>query len=100
QSLGYSGLADLKTELREALRTRATPTLRLGRSLEDLGADPANVLEHVLGTQIQLLHDARETLNAKEFYRALDLIAGAERVVVQGLGPNAPLAEYFATRLR
>jgi len=100
QSLGYSGLADLKTELRDALRTRATPTLRLGRSLEDLGEDPADVLDHVLATEIQLLHDAKETLHAQDFKRALDLLAGAQRVVIQGLGPNAPLGEYFAARLR
>ena len=96
----YSGLADLKTELRDALRTRATPTLRLGRSLEDLGQDPSAVLEHVLATELQLLHDARETLRVQDFERAIDLLAGAERVVVQGLGPNAPLGEYFAARLR
>ena len=100
QSLGYTGLPALKAELREALRTRATPTLRLGRSLEDLGDDPAAVLEHVLATELQLLHDARETLRATDFARALELMAGAQRVVVQGLGPNAPLAEYFAARLR
>ena len=99
QSLGYSGLPALKAELREAMRTRATPTLRLGRSLEDLGSDPAAVLEHVLATEIELLHDARETLRAAEFTRALELIAGSQRVVIQGLGPNAPLAEYFASRL-
>jgi DNA-binding MurR/RpiR family transcriptional regulator len=100
QSLGYSGLADLKTELRDALRTRATPTLRLGRSLEDVGDEPLAVLDHVLATEMQLLHDARETLKTADFERALDLLAGATRVVVQGLGPNAPLAEYFAARLR
>ena len=100
QSLGYGGLPALKTELREALRTRATPTLRLGRSLEDLGEEPTDVLEHVLATEIQLLHDARETLRAADFARALDLLVRAERVIVQGLGPNAPIAEYFAARLR
>jgi len=100
QSLGYSGLPALKTELRDALRTRATPTLRLGRSLEDLGAEPSEVLDHVLATEIQLLHDARETLRAADFSRALDLLAKSGRVIVQGLGPNAPLAEYFAARLR
>ena len=100
QSLGYSGLPDLKTELRDALRTRATPTLRLGRSLEDLGEDPAAVLEHVLATEMELLHDARKTLRPEDFSRALDLLAKAERVVIEGLGPNAPLAEYFAARLR
>ena len=100
QSLGYSGLPDLKTELREALRSRATPTLRLGRSLEDLGDEPLAVLDHVLATEMQLLQAARETLKVADFERALDLLAGATRVVVQGLGPNAPIAEYFAARLR
>ena len=100
QSLGYSGLPALKTELQEALRSRATPTLRLGRSIEDLGDDPAQVVEHVLATEIQLLHEARETLRTTEFARALELLAHAERVVIQGLGPNTPLAEYFAARLR
>jgi len=100
QSLGYSGLPDLKTELRDALRTRATPTLRLGRSLEDLGEDPAAVLEHVLATEVELLHDARKTLRPDDFSHALDLLAKAERVLIEGLGPNAPLAEYFAARLR
>ncbi|HZP94824.1 MAG TPA: MurR/RpiR family transcriptional regulator [Candidatus Limnocylindria bacterium] len=100
QSLGYSGLPDLKAELRDALRTRATPTLRLGRSLEDLGEDPVDVLDHVLATEIQLLHDAKQTLRARDFARALDLLAAARRVVIQGLGPNAPLCEYFAARLR
>lgn len=100
QSLGYSGLPGLKSELRDALRTRATPTLRLGRSLEGLGEDPKQVLEHVLATEIHLLDDARETLRNEDFIRALDLLAKSERVVVQGLGPNEPLAEYFAARLR
>ena len=100
QSLGYSGLPALKAELQDALRTRATPTLRLGRSIEDLGDEPSLVLEHVLATELQLLHDARETLRGADFARALKLIAGAQRVVIQGLGPNAPLGEYFAARLR
>ena len=100
QSLGYSGLPALKSELQDALRTRATPTLRLGRSIEDLGDDPAVVLEHVLATEMQLLQDARETLRGADFARALRLLAGAQRVVIQGLGPNAPLGEYFAARLR
>ena len=100
QSLGYSGLPALKSELQDALRTRATPTLRLGRSIEDLGDDPAVVLEHVLATEMQLLQDARETLRGADFAKALRLLGGAQRVVIQGLGPNAPLGEYFAARLR
>src|SRR5438045_2733575 len=38
QSLGYSGLPELKRELVNALKSRATPALRLGRSLQQGGA--------------------------------------------------------------
>lgn len=99
QSLGYGGLPALKSELQEALRPRATPTLRLGRSLEELGDDPDAILEHVLAAEVELVQDARTTLRPADFRRAIDLIERAERVVVQGVGPNASLAEYFALRL-
>ena len=99
QTLGYAGLPELKAELQNALRTRATPALRLGRSLEDAGADPAAILDHVLATELELVADARRTLQPTEFARALELIAGAERVLVYGIGPNGPHAEYAALRL-
>ena len=99
QSLGYSGLPALKAELQEALRSRATPTLRLGRSLEELGDDPQAILEHVLATELDLVSDAQKTLRPGEFARAVELLGRAERVLIQGVGPNAPLAEYFALRL-
>jgi DNA-binding MurR/RpiR family transcriptional regulator len=100
QSLGYSGLNELRSELQEALRPRATPTLRLGRSLESLGDDPAALLDHALATEIGLLESARSTLRPADLSRALDLLMKADRVLIQGLGPNAALAEYFALRLR
>jgi DNA-binding MurR/RpiR family transcriptional regulator len=99
QTLGYGGLPALKSELQDALRPRATPTLRLGRSLQELGDDPDAILEHVLATELELINAARETLRPADFARAVELLARAERVVVQGVGPNASLAEYFALRL-
>jgi len=99
QSLGYGGLPSLKTELQEALRSRATPTLRLGRSIEELGDDPEAILEHALATELALIKDARETLRPSDFARAVELLARAERVVIQGVGPNASMADYFALRL-
>lgn len=99
KSLGYSGLPALKAELQEALRSRATPTLRLGRSLEELGGEPAEILEHVLATEQELLVDARTSLKPSDLGRAVELLARADRIIVHGVGPNAPLAEYFAFRL-
>ncbi len=100
KSLGYSGLPALKAELQDALRSRATPTLRLGRSLEELGGEPAEIIEHMLATEQELLVDARASLRPADFGRAIELLAAADRILVHGVGPNAPLGEYFAFRLR
>jgi DNA-binding MurR/RpiR family transcriptional regulator len=100
QALGYDGLPQLKQELRDALRTRATPALRLGRSLEELGDDAAAILEHGLAAHIQLVTEARRTIKPEDFRRAIDVLAEADRIVVFGLGPNGKLAEYFALRLQ
>ena len=96
KALGYGGLPALRRELADALRARATPAVRLGRSLEDVGEDP---LGGVLELQIELLEDARSTISRADFARAVDLLAGAERVLLFGIGPNAPLADYAELRL-
>ena len=100
QALGYDGLPELKQELREALRTRATPALRLGRSLQEFGDGAAAILEHSLADHVRLVDEARRTLRAEEFRKAIDVLDEAERIAVFGLGPNGKLAEYLALRLR
>jgi DNA-binding MurR/RpiR family transcriptional regulator len=96
KALGYSGIPELRRELIDALRARATPAVRLGRTLEDAGEDP---LGHVIDLELELLENAR-SIDRADFARAVDILAGAERVLAYGLGPNGPLADYFALRLR
>jgi DNA-binding MurR/RpiR family transcriptional regulator len=96
KALGYSGIPELRRELIDALlRARATPAVRLGRSLEDVGEDP---LGQVLDREIELLEEAR-SVDRAEFARAAGLLASADRVLIFGLGPSGALAEYFALRL-
>ena len=95
KALGYSGIPELRRELIDALRARATPAVRLGRSLEDAGADP---LGHVVELGLELIEGVR-AIDRAEFDDAVAVLAGAERVLAFGLGPNGPLAEYFALRL-
>jgi DNA-binding MurR/RpiR family transcriptional regulator len=95
KALGYSGIPELRRELIDALRARATPAVRLGRSLEDAGEDP---LGHVVDLEIGLLESAR-TIDRRDFDRAVSVLAAAERVLTFGLGPTGPLAEYFSLRL-
>lgn len=104
QALGYRGLPELKQELREAMRERNSPALRFGRSLDALagdgGADGGALLDHLVGSQIEILADARQSLRADDFQRSLELLVRARRIVVLGQGPLGPLADYFVVAMR
>ena len=56
KALGYSGIPELRRELIDALRARATPAVRLGRTLDDVGERP---LGHVIALEIELLERVR-----------------------------------------
>src|SRR5438045_7198390 len=94
KALGYSGIPELRRELIDALRARATPAVRLGRTLEDAGEDP---LGHVIDLELQLLESAR-SIDRADFARAVDLLEGTERPLVLRLGPHGPRHESFRPR--
>jgi DNA-binding MurR/RpiR family transcriptional regulator len=96
KALGYSGIPELRRELIDALKARATPGERLGHSFEDVGEDP---LGHVIAEETALLESAR-AIDRADFAQAIDLIGTAPRALAFGLGPSGPLAVYFALRLR
>src|SRR5919199_2655991 len=66
KALGYSGIPELRRELIDALRARATPAVRLGRSLEDVGEDP---LGYVLAREQTLLERA-QSIDREDFTKA------------------------------
>lgn len=99
KALGYAGLGELRRELADALRSRATPAIRLGRSLESAGDDPASVADHVLSLQAEFIEEARVRLRPEDIERAVELLARADRVVACGIGPSGALAEYVSVRL-
>lgn len=99
RSLGYAGLPELKHEMIEEIRSRLTPAVRLGRSLEWIGDEPQAALDHMLTQQIEFLEEARRSVRPDEFQRAITLIDDAGRVLACGIGPLDPLAQYLALRL-
>jgi len=101
QRLGYTGLPELKEELREAmLRDRVSPTDRVRRSLDEFGGDPGVLPEQMLAVAARLLGEAGRALRPDDFDRAVGLLGDADRVVVYGQPPYGALADYFAQQLR
>jgi DNA-binding MurR/RpiR family transcriptional regulator len=96
--LGYAGLAELRRELIDALRARATPAVRLGRTLEAAGGDVARAFDHALAEEVAFIEIARSRFEPRDVLRAVDLLRAADRVVCAGIGPSGALADYFALR--
>jgi DNA-binding MurR/RpiR family transcriptional regulator len=100
QALGYSGLAELKRELAQAIRLRAHPAARYQRSLEVFGQETGELIDHLIAAQVELLEAARASLDPGAVRAAIDLALGADRIVVFGVGPIGPLTEYFVQAAR
>jgi DNA-binding MurR/RpiR family transcriptional regulator len=100
QSLGYRGLPELKRELGSAIRRSRAATTRLTTSLDELGPDAGEVLDHLLDHELGILEETRRSLRREDFARAVDLLLAAERVVVVGPGPVVGLVEQFVQGLR
>jgi DNA-binding MurR/RpiR family transcriptional regulator len=97
RALGYSGLPDLKEELRDELQVRAAaPGRRLARSLDDLAEEDSSAIpDHLLELHVELLNDARNVLDRRAFQRTVDLLGDAGRVVLVATPRYRGLADYF-----
>lgn len=99
KALGYQGLPALKRSLQESLREKLTPAGRLTRTLDTIGEQPESVLTQVFEQQLELLQEARRTLQPEEFHRAVELVAGSRETVVAAIGNLGALAEYLVRKL-
>jgi DNA-binding MurR/RpiR family transcriptional regulator len=100
QALGYAGLAELRQSLAASLDGRSTPADHLRSTLVDTGEDVDRAVALVLG-----IHQAAiAALNAPAVRAAISAGVGvlhpAERILIFGIGPSAPLARYVSMLLR
>lgn len=100
QVLGFSGLPDLKRTLTAALEGRSTPADELRRTIAEVGGDVGAAIDLVLATQCQAVEALRSEDMHAAILQAVDALNEAERIVVFGIGPSAPMADYMTFLLR
>ncbi|MCR4391484.1 MAG: MurR/RpiR family transcriptional regulator [Candidatus Acetothermia bacterium] len=98
QRLGYPGYTEFRSDLQELYRQEITPGRKLGKTLAEIHED--NLFQQVIETEIMYLREALKTVHPTDFRRAAALILKAKRVFICGRGPQVPLAELLAFRLR
>jgi DNA-binding MurR/RpiR family transcriptional regulator len=96
RTLGYDSLAALREDILADLTGAASPGRLLTRTLEETGADPGSVLDHVADLQAAAVVALRAPAMAEAFGRALDLLAAGKVRQVFGIGPSGALARYAA----
>ncbi len=100
RAVGYDSFPELKRSLQEMFRIKVTPASRLQRKLADLHSGEGHVLHKILAMELQYLAEVEHTVDPGDFDRAVEIISGASRVFVLGLGPSRVLADLFQLRLR
>ncbi len=99
QSLGYSGLGELRDELVMSLFPSTPPDIRLRHTLDQIASRPEDAISHSLALQIELIQQAARTIRPADFRRAVEIIHDAERACVFGIGPSAAMVQYLVLRL-
>jgi DNA-binding MurR/RpiR family transcriptional regulator len=99
QSLGFDGLPDLKRALAAALDHRPTPADDMRRTFADIGQSTENAVDLVLETHREAIEALRSSSVRAKIVAAVSTLHSADRIVVFGIGPSAPLARYVSILL-
>jgi len=95
QRLGIKGFQELKILL---ARDLVEPVRLIQEDLHE--ADTvADVAEHVFAAHIASLQETRRLLVTESLSRAVEMISGARRIEVYGIGSSAPIAQDLGYRL-
>jgi DNA-binding MurR/RpiR family transcriptional regulator len=99
QTLGYTGLAELRRKIADEIRSDLSPASRLVRTLGGVGDSFESIFHSTLAIHIEALEDMRRSVSPALFAAAVNKIRTARRVVIFGIGPSASIAGYLAIQL-
>jgi len=99
QSLGYSGLPELRKEVGDQLVARYDPRDSLDQDVARVQDDPRSVLDTVVNDALLLLNETRELVDHDDFHETVQLLASARRLMIIGWGTTGAVAEYAALSL-
>ena len=99
QTLGFTGLGELKQALITALGRAPTPADAMDRTLEVVGADTARAIDLVIDAHAEAFEAFRKPASRERIVAAVEALHTASRIVVFGIGPSAALAGYVSIML-
>jgi DNA-binding MurR/RpiR family transcriptional regulator len=100
QALGFGGLPELRQILSDSLQRGPTIADGMRRTLEEVGESADLAISLGLDTHSDGLELLRSAGTRAKIAAGVSLLHVAERIVLFGIGPSAPLAHYTSVLLR
>lgn len=91
--LGFSGYPELLRALQQVIKTQLTIVQRMAVTRDRIGE--GDVLDKMLGNDIEKLRHTQEEISREDFRKAVDLIAGAKNLYVIGDRSAGCLARFI-----
>ena len=92
--LGYDGYPKLQKAMQEMIRNKLTSVQRIEVTSGRIGND--NVLDSVLGQDIEKIRRTIEETSHEDFNRAVDEICSANRIYIFGVRSTAALVNFLS----
>jgi DNA-binding MurR/RpiR family transcriptional regulator len=100
KKLGYDGLAALKAELREDIRTGGSPLAQFKNTL-DHGLEPGlKEVRLIAGQEITNIQNSLSVLSEATFAKTVQMIIKADHIYTVGVGTSAHIAAVTSFLLR
>jgi DNA-binding MurR/RpiR family transcriptional regulator len=99
QALGFDRLSELRQALATTLEQRSSPADNMRRTLTDIGESTGRAIDLVLDTHREAIEALQSEATRAKIMVAVAQLHLAERIVVFGIGPSAPLARYVTILL-
>ena len=100
QSLGYAGLAELKTAIARPFTDQTAPEVRARRRIEAIGDHVPDIWDKVTNEWIDRITLLRTESSGDAYQRAVELLLGAREVLPFGFGSSFVAAEHLTLKLR
>ena len=99
QSLGYSGLSELKQEIATPLTSAVSPEIRLQQRIDHLGQDLERIQQEIWSEAQGLIDLGRTANNSETLSDAINILIHSRTVYSYGLGTSVAAADHLAIRL-
>jgi DNA-binding MurR/RpiR family transcriptional regulator len=100
QSLGYAGLAELKTAIAVPFTEVTAPDVRARNRVEAIKGDLPNVWEVVTSEWIDRITLMRDAFSAEVYQQAIEMLIHAREIVSFGFSASFVAADHLTFKLR